>query len=92
LCLFVLLEDERDTIEPHRDEHEATMRALSSKVDDLRTCSDLVTKHSAALQKALVDLQKGGTSPSDTVHIIRTVNERATLFRITTTAMIGVSE
>ncbi|XP_038216713.1 oxysterol-binding protein 1 [Zerene cesonia] len=58
-------------------------RELSARFHDLRTCSELVTRHGAALQRSLVDLE---IPPSD---ITKQVSERATLFRISCNAMMN---
>ncbi|KAF9407729.1 hypothetical protein HW555_012349 [Spodoptera exigua] len=50
---------------------------------DLRTCSELVARHGAALQRSLVDME---TPPTDTT---KQVSERATLFRISCNAMMN---
>ncbi|XP_061722554.1 oxysterol-binding protein 1 isoform X3 [Cydia pomonella] len=58
-------------------------RELAARFDDLRTCSELVARHGAALQRSLVDLE---IPPSDTT---KQVSERATLFRISCNAMMN---
>ncbi|XP_037974203.2 oxysterol-binding protein 1 isoform X4 [Plutella xylostella] len=58
-------------------------RELAARFHDLRTCSELVTRHGAALQRSLVDLE---IPPSDTT---KQVSERATLFRISCNAMMN---
>ncbi|CAH0758547.1 unnamed protein product [Diatraea saccharalis] len=58
-------------------------RELAARFHDLRTCSELVTRHGAALQRSLVDLE---TPPTDTT---KQVSERATLFRISCNAMMN---
>lgn len=60
-------------------------RELAARYHDLRTCSELVARHGAALQRSLVDLE---IPPSDTT---KQVAERATLFRISCNAMMNVS-
>ncbi|XP_069047555.1 oxysterol-binding protein 1 isoform X3 [Lepisosteus oculatus] len=71
-----------------RSEVQATLRTLSSKVEDLSTCNDLIAKHGSALQRSLSELESLRVS-TDTGDKIRQVNERATLFRITSNAMIN---
>ncbi|XP_041971558.1 oxysterol-binding protein 1 isoform X2 [Aricia agestis] len=58
-------------------------RELSARFHDLRTCSELIAKHGAALQRSLVDLE---IPPTDTT---KQVSERATLFRISCNAMMN---
>ncbi|KAG7279500.1 hypothetical protein CRUP_035886 [Coryphaenoides rupestris] len=60
----------------------------SHKLDDLSTCNDLIAKHGAALQRSLSELE-GLRVPVDGGEKIKAVNERATLFRITSNAMIN---
>lgn len=60
-------------------------RELAARFHDLRTCSELVARHGAALQRSLVDME---TPPTDTT---KQVSERATLFRISCNAMMNVS-
>lgn len=71
-------------------EVENSIKILTSKIDDLTTCNNLIVNHGTSLQRALSELdhlQSGG----DTSSKIKAINERATLFRITTNAMINVS-
>ncbi|KAH9645572.1 hypothetical protein HF086_005221 [Spodoptera exigua] len=58
-------------------------RELAARFHDLRTCSELVARHGAALQRSLVDME---TPPTDTT---KQVSERATLFRISCNAMMN---
>uniref|UniRef100_A0A3Q2QJ89 Oxysterol-binding protein n=1 Tax=Fundulus heteroclitus TaxID=8078 RepID=A0A3Q2QJ89_FUNHE len=69
-------------------EIKSTLRTLSSKVEDLTTCNDLIVKHGSALQRSLSELEalRVGAEMGEK---IRQVTERATLFRITSNAMIN---
>ncbi|XP_063074778.1 oxysterol-binding protein 1 isoform X2 [Engraulis encrasicolus] len=69
-------------------EVQSTLRTLGSKVEDLSTCNDLIAKHGSALQRSLSELE-GVKLVGDTGDKIRQVTERATLFRITSNAMIN---
>uniref|UniRef100_A0A3B1ITX5 Oxysterol-binding protein n=1 Tax=Astyanax mexicanus TaxID=7994 RepID=A0A3B1ITX5_ASTMX len=69
-------------------EVQSTLRTLGSKVEDLSTCNDLIAKHGSALQRSLSELE-GVKLGGDTSDKIRQVTERATLFRITSNAMIN---
>ena len=83
------LDDEDDD-----DKNESCTKPLSSKVDDLQTCNDLVAKHGTALQKAISELQDPSELQDEEAELARrlkVVNEKATLFRITSSAMISVS-
>ncbi|XP_063051861.1 oxysterol-binding protein 2-like isoform X2 [Engraulis encrasicolus] len=80
--------DEEPTSQSERSEIQGTLKTLASKLDDLSTCNDLIAKHGAALQRSLSELETLRT-PSDGGEKIKAVNERATLFRITSNAMIN---
>uniref|UniRef100_A0A672HRA9 Oxysterol-binding protein n=1 Tax=Salarias fasciatus TaxID=181472 RepID=A0A672HRA9_SALFA len=69
-------------------EIQSTLRTLSSKVEDLSTCNDLIVKHGSALQRSLSELE-GIRVGGDMGEKFRQVTERATLFRITSNAMIN---
>ena len=81
-------------------------RSMSTKLEDLRTCNDLIVKHGHALQRSVTELEtatalptpapaaeKGGDKkPPDVPDIqskVKILNERATLFKITSNAMIN---
>uniref|UniRef100_A0A667WRF2 Oxysterol-binding protein n=1 Tax=Myripristis murdjan TaxID=586833 RepID=A0A667WRF2_9TELE len=67
---------------------QGVLKTLASKLDDLSTCNELIGKHGAALQRSLTELEelRGSTDSTDK---LKAVNERATLFRITSNAMIN---
>ncbi|KAM8827520.1 oxysterol-binding protein 2 [Spinachia spinachia] len=67
---------------------QGVLKTLASKLDDLSTCNELIGKHGAALQRSLSELEdlRGSADGTDRV---KAVNERATLFRITSNAMIN---
>ncbi|XP_037328195.2 oxysterol-binding protein 1-like isoform X10 [Pungitius pungitius] len=69
-------------------EIQSTLRTLGSKVEDLNTCNDLIIKHGSALQRSLSELE-GIRVVGDVGEKMRQVTERATLFRITSNAMIN---
>uniref|UniRef100_A0A8C4NXW3 Oxysterol-binding protein n=1 Tax=Dicentrarchus labrax TaxID=13489 RepID=A0A8C4NXW3_DICLA len=69
-------------------EFQSTLRTLNSKVEDLTTCNDLIVKHGSALQRSLSELE-GIRVGGEMGEKIRQVTERATLFRITSNAMIN---
>jgi hypothetical protein len=63
----------------------ATMnKTFDAKLDDLKMCMDLINRHYQALHRTLVDLEQIDKSEA-TINTIKSVNERATLFRITST-------
>ncbi|XP_078523185.1 oxysterol-binding protein 2-like isoform X2 [Lissotriton helveticus] len=80
--------DEEPSSQSSKSELHSTLKNLSSKLEDLNTCNDLIAKHGAALQRSLSELEnlKLATESGDK---IKAVNERATLFRITSNAMIN---
>ncbi|MED6295191.1 hypothetical protein CHARACLAT_029119, partial [Characodon lateralis] len=67
---------------------QGALKSLATKLEDLSTCNELIGKHGAALQRSLSELEdlRGSTEGTDKV---KAVNERATLFRITSNAMIN---
>ncbi|KAM7311558.1 hypothetical protein ISCGN_008465, partial [Ixodes scapularis] len=85
-------EDEELDMPSQLDKSEllTVLRLLHVKLEDLSMCSDLIAKHGAALQRSLTDLEQleGGPGPEAAARV-RAVNERATLFRITSTAMMN---
>jgi len=88
---FISDEDDEDVhVQPDKNEVQNALRTLSAKLEDLSTCNDLITKHGAALQRALSVLEQLDSS-TDISQKVKAVNERATLFRITSNAMINVS-
>jgi hypothetical protein len=70
------------------EELNLVIKELTVRLENLRTCYDLITKHGHALQRALAELESGGEDLSNKSKI---VSERATLFRISSNAMINVS-
>ncbi|CAJ0940683.1 unnamed protein product [Ranitomeya imitator] len=83
--------DDDPTSQTDKAEVHNTLRALSGKVEDLGTCNDLIAKHGTALQRSLSELESLRL-PQDSSEKIKQVNERATLFRITSNAMINIPE
>jgi len=83
-------DEDKDEIVSPADKNELVnmVRTLQAKMEDLNTCNDLITKHGAALQRSLSELEQLD-SGQEAVSRIRSVNERATLFRITSNAMIN---
>lgn len=69
------------------EELNLVVRELTLRLENLKTCYDLITKHGQALQRALSELETG----DDLANKTKIVSERATLFRISSNAMINVS-
>lgn len=82
--------DEEPASQSDKSELHGTLKTLSSKLEDLSTCNELIAKHGAALQRSLSELENLKL-PAESGEKIKAVNERATLFRITSNAMINVS-
>ncbi|XP_068102548.1 oxysterol-binding protein 2 isoform X1 [Hyperolius riggenbachi] len=80
--------DEEPSSQSDKSELHSSLKALTSKLDDLSTCNDLIAKHGAALQRSLSELENLKLA-ADSSDKIKSVNERATLFRITSNAMIN---
>jgi hypothetical protein len=83
-------EEYNESMESQKNEMQNVIKLLTAKLEDLRTCSDLITKHGATLQRYLSELESLDTV-QDLPTKLKPVNERATLFRITSNAMINVS-
>ena len=79
------------------------IRGMAAKLENLQTCNDLIVKHGHALQRSVSELEAvtgtsssgdkrsssgGGLDPSITPRM-KNLNERATLFKITSNAMIN---
>ncbi|XP_014670942.1 PREDICTED: oxysterol-binding protein 1-like [Priapulus caudatus] len=86
-------EDENPKEPAEKHELQSTLRQLSSKLEDLNTCNELIVKHGAALQRALGDVEQpppaAGGATSELPQKVKAINERATLFRVTANAMIN---
>ncbi|UJR30663.1 hypothetical protein I4U23_018187 [Adineta vaga] len=74
-----------------RDELTTMNKTFDAKLDDLNMCMDLINRHYQALCRTLVDLEQVDKTEA-TTNIIKSVNERATLFRITSTAMLNACQ
>uniref|UniRef100_A0A8C5HC07 Oxysterol-binding protein n=1 Tax=Gouania willdenowi TaxID=441366 RepID=A0A8C5HC07_GOUWI len=84
-------DDSGDEVPVPQDDRALTqgvLKTLASKLDDLSTCNELIGKHGWALQRSLSELDEQRAS-IDSTDKVKTVVERATLFRITSNAMIN---
>ena len=79
--------DEDDSSNPPLEESLQTLKALTSKLEELKTCNDLVVKHSLLVTKHLHEFEASTSSTSASKH----VQEKAALFKISSTAMVTVS-
>lgn len=83
-------DEEEDDSNAHSipsEEMNTVLRDLTSRLENLKTCYELISKHGTALQRALTDVESG----DDLTNRSKIVSERATLFRISSNAMINVS-
>ncbi|XP_044740624.1 oxysterol-binding protein 1 [Chrysoperla carnea] len=81
-------EDDEETNgggESSREDISTVLRELNARLEELQTCSDLLQKHGAALQRSLKELE----NLDDVQGRSKEINERATLFRIASNAMIN---
>lgn len=67
------------------------IKDLSQRLEDLQACNDLINKKGTMLQRALNELEALEPPSPELAAKIKTVTERATLFRIAAGAMINVS-
>ncbi|XP_075754000.1 oxysterol-binding protein 2 isoform X3 [Pelodiscus sinensis] len=80
--------DEEPASQADRSEPHGALKGLASKLEDLSTCSDLLAKHGAALQRSLSELESLKL-PAESGEKLKAVTERATLFRITSNAVLN---
>lgn len=81
-------EDDSNALSVPSEEMNTVIRELSAKLENLKTCFELISKHNAALHRALNEYEAG---EDQTVGRGKLVGERATLFRISSNAMVTVS-
>merc|ERR1719309_698689 len=88
--------DQEFPVEINKAELITAIKTMSTKLEDLQTCNDLIVKHGHALQRSVSDLEpemnkevaaKGGNSIQQ--QKLKILNERATLLKITSNAMIN---
>jgi hypothetical protein len=84
-------EEEYDTsVAVPMNDVQNVMKSLSSKLEDLQTCSEMIIKNGNNLQRSMTELESLGTV-QEVSSKLKSVYERATLLRITSNAMINVS-
>lgn len=88
-CLWIFQDEDDIREQPEKFELSSHLRALTTKLSELNTCNELIAKHGNSVQRALGELEQLD-NPSEVIAKIKSVNERATVFRITTTAMLKV--
>ena len=83
------------TAEIDKNELTNVVKMLGSKLEDLQTCHDLIVKHGLALQRSLGEIENSHNNPDNRTSehgaLVKAVNERATLFKITSNAMLNAS-
>ncbi|XP_026284564.1 oxysterol-binding protein 1 isoform X2 [Frankliniella occidentalis] len=84
----IVLDDQSQSQEA---ELQNILKNLSARLEDLQTCNDLIVKHGSALQRSLSELETIDTA-TDVPSKIKAVNERATLFRITSATVINACQ
>lgn len=82
-------EDDAEEGSGSPEEWANVVKELQSRLEDLQTCSELIGKHGAALQRSLSELENNA-EPESVQGMSKAVKERATLFRIASNAMINV--
>ncbi|KAJ3618524.1 hypothetical protein MTP99_006502 [Tenebrio molitor] len=70
------------------EEWSSVVRKLEAQLNDIQTCSDLIQKHWKSLVKPLSEIETN-LDPDGVQTKSKEVGERATLFRISTNAMIN---
>lgn len=92
MCFATEEEEEEydESMSSQKNEVQNVIKSLAARLEDLQTCSELIAKHGAALQRSLSELESLDTA-QDVPTKLKSVSERATLFRITSNAMIHVS-
>jgi ethanolamine utilization protein EutQ (cupin superfamily) len=92
MCFATEEEEEEydESVASQKNDVQNVIKTIAARLEDLQTCSELITKHGAALQRSLSELESLETA-QDVPTKLKSVSERATLFRITSNAMIHVS-
>nr|XP_050848076.1 oxysterol-binding protein 1 isoform X1 [Vespula vulgaris]XP_050848077.1 oxysterol-binding protein 1 isoform X1 [Vespula vulgaris] len=84
-------EEEYQDNDNQKAEQGTAVKDLSQRLEDLQTCNDLIAKRGSILQRALNELETLEPLYPDLITKIKTVNEKATIFRIAANAMISTS-
>ncbi|XP_019871821.2 oxysterol-binding protein 1 isoform X2 [Aethina tumida] len=81
-------DDEADEGSGNVEDWSSVVRKLEAQLNDLQTCSDLIHKHWKCLVKPLNEIETN-SDPETIQGKGKEIGERATLFRISTNAMIN---
>ena len=89
--MFPCAEDDDDGgVEVSKDNLQAVIKNLNLKIDELNACYEQISKQGRSLQSLIVELE-GLNIPAEANSRAKTVVERATLFRLTSSALLNVS-
>lgn len=83
-------DDDFYDLQHDKNELQSILKTLQTKLDSLTAFTDVVVKRGSALQRALIELEQT-ENPQNALAKMKEINERATLFRITSSAMINAS-
>lgn len=81
-------DDEMFDLSLVKDEVQSILKTLQGKLDNLSTSSDVVTKNEVNLYRILSDLEQT-ENPSEITAKVKAIQERATIFRITSCGLIN---
>nr|XP_031832165.1 oxysterol-binding protein 1 isoform X1 [Nomia melanderi] len=84
-------EEEFQDNDSQKPEQVSVIKDLSQRLEDLQACYDLINKKGTMLQRALNDLEAVEPPSPELAAKIKTVSERAALFRIAACAMVNTS-
>ncbi|XP_033333217.1 oxysterol binding protein isoform X4 [Megalopta genalis] len=84
-------EEEFQDNDSQKPENVSVIKDLSQRLEELQSCYDLINKRGTMLQRSLNDLEAIEPPSPELSAKIKTVNERAALFRIAANAMVNSS-
>ncbi|XP_076249148.1 oxysterol binding protein isoform X4 [Calliopsis andreniformis] len=84
-------EEEFQDNDSQKPENVSVIKDLAQRLENLQACNDLINKRGTMLQRALNDLEALEPPSPELAAKIKTVSERATLFRIAAVAMVNTS-
>ncbi|XP_034945715.1 oxysterol-binding protein 1 isoform X2 [Chelonus insularis] len=84
-------EDEYHDNDNQKGENTSIIKDLTERLEDLQSCNELISKRGTMLTRSLVELESLEPTSPDMAAKIKTVSERAALFRIAANAMISTS-
>ena len=86
---YIILDEEDEAYE--KCEVSLIMKDIAACLEQMETCSQLISKRDIALQRALSELDTVDSSQNLSGKM-KAINEKATLLRITSIAMMNVSK